>query len=477
MLSLDIERELEAATVALNEWLFAEGAGLPADPAGYEAPAARLSALYDELVATSPDATVRAFALESAVEVRRVALDVAVSAALDAAAKAPDLAGSEGALTWRNWKTFEREAAEARELQAGFEGLVAASAGARPALAARLSANRREFAAHGTTPVHIFAAREGVEPGALRAVLEQGGQAARPGFASALDALSRRVFGRPAGPAELHALYLNCMYTPGARLFDAAGAVPLVLRAFTEMGFNLQHVAVDLERRPRKYPGAFCLPVRIPQDVRVSVRPASAHHLVDMLFHEFGHAAHFSGIQPDLPFIDRYWIHSGTHETFSSLFEHLLGERDFLRGWLGLDEAETEELLDFARFKLLLTATWLGASALTALETWLDGLDWEAVEDRYASNFRAFTGVAVPAGLARLEPFAAAATIYPAGYVLAAVRLAHWVPHLRGLGGAAWWKSPEAQADIRRRIGAGGAGPFPPEWVEPGKYLAQLTSG
>jgi len=230
-------------------------------------------------------------------------------------------------------------------------------------------------------------------------------------------------------------------------------------------------VPVDVEERPRKSPGAFCLPVHIPNDVRVSVRVTTAHHLVDMLYHEFGHAVHFSGIRDDLPYVKRNWILSGTHETFSTLFEQLLAEPRFLRDVYGFDTAAVRRLEAFARFKALLAATWLGGAALTGIDAWLEDLPWPAVEQRYAGYLKRFTGVAMPPGYARLEGFTPGLSVYPAGYVLAHVRVANWQRHLRALGGEAWWDSPVAQADIRDRVAAGGTTPFPPEWDQPEAFL------
>jgi hypothetical protein len=197
------------------------------------------------------------------------------------------------------------------------------------------------------------------------------------------------------------------------------------------------------------------------------VRTATAHHLVDMLYHELGHAVHFSGIDAGPSFLDRNWILSGTHETFSTLFESLLGEPLFLAEQFGFEGPALAQLLEFARFKRLLTGAWLGAAALTVLEAWLEALSWPAVEQRYAAYMLAFTGVPMPPGFARLEPFTAALSIYPAGYVMAELRVANWLRHLRGLGGEAWWRSGAAREDIRERVSAGGAVEWPEGWNHP----------
>ncbi len=462
----ELERELETHTVALNQWLYAEGIGLKVDEAGYAAPAEALRALYARLLDQADSAT-RYFAVENWSEAQRLRLDVEIESALDEHCLVPHLASAEGPLTWRNWKAFERETDDASTLADGFDELVRRSLAAGPLLAERLQLVRADFAAHGLTPAHTFCWREGTTPEALRAFLARVGRANRADFQLALGRLSQAVFGRPPGPAELRALYLNRMYEPTAAAFErhrpasaVADAVEATRGAFRRMGFDLADVSVDLENRPRKYPGAFCFPVATPSDVRVSVRIASAHHLVDMLYHEFGHAAHFAHIDADLPFVDRYWIHSGTHETFSTLFEYLLGEPDFLREQFELEGAAAGQLLDFHRFKQTLTNTWYVASALTSLDGWLESLEWESMERRYAAHVLEMTGVAVPPGFARLSPFVSAASVYPAGYVMAHSRVTRWLERLRALEGPAWWRSPAAQADVLRRIRAGGRARF-----------------
>jgi hypothetical protein len=457
-----LDSQLETETIALNQWLYAESVGLPLDPEGYARPAQALAHLYADWLEQATETGPRYFALENWAETRLAPLDQQLSTERDRHLSIPALACSEGPLTWRNWKAFEREAGNAEILAEAFEGLVERSALLVPILEERRAHWQADFAQQGLTPVHTWCWREGLTPEDLRAFLRQNGEANCTLFQQSLSALSQAVFGRPPGPAELRALYLNRMYEPTTPLFSNKSGkaevnwVADTQAAFTGIGFDLSAVPVDVENRPRKYPGAFCFPIATPGDVRVSVRMASAHHLVDMLYHEFGHAVHFSGIRADLPFIDRYWIHSGTHETFSTLFESLLGEPEFWREQFGLADAVIRRLLDFHHFKMLLTRTWLAASALTTLEGWLDHLSWPEIETHFAANMLAFTGVPLPPGFARLEPFTASCSIYPAGYVLAVERVERWLAQLRQVGGTAWWRSLSARDAIREKVRAGG---------------------
>jgi hypothetical protein len=57
------------------------------------------------------------------------------------------------------------------------------------------------------------------------------------------------------------------------------------------------------------------------------------------------------------------------------------------------------------------------------------------------------------------------------------VRVAHWLEHLRALGGEAWWRSPAAQADIREKISAGGTVRFPERWGAPETFIRSCRAG
>jgi hypothetical protein len=287
--------------------------------------------------------------------------------------------------------------------------------------------------------------------------------------------MARQVFGASEVTfAELHALYLNRMYEPLAPLFAGRDVLADIRTTFGRLGFSIAAIALDFEDRPKKYPGAFCYPVRTPGDVRISVRPASPHHLADMLFHEFGHAVHFTGIDPALPFADRYWIHSGTHETFATLFESWLGSPEFLRDALGFDEAAVRQLVTFDRFKSLVTGTWLAATGAAVCDAWLDNLTWPELEQRLAEYLERFTGLPVPPGWARLDQFVSNVDPYPLGYVMAAVRVAHWLNELEAIYGQQWWADRRAGQAISARIQLGGAVRFEPAWLDPAPFLERL---
>lgn len=466
-----ITDEWEAHRVALHTELYKEGVGLPYDRQEVERHSQALESLSARRLDSAQSEVESLFALESWAEARQVLFDQRLSDGMDECLVAPALQAGAEPLTWRNWRRFERENDDPELLGSAFDLFVEQSKGYEDRIRERYEAERAAYAARGLTPAQVFAFREHVRPEAVRDLLVRVGEGTRAAFGAALEWMTHRVFGRSAGPAELRALYLNRMYDPYARIAGGSDPMALVRRTYAQLGFDLSAIALDVDERPGKYPGAFCYPIHVPHDVRVSVRVASPHHLLDMLFHEFGHAVHFSGVRPDLPVIDRYWIHSGVHETFSTLFELLLGEPGVLGECLGLDDAAVDQLVEFDRFKALLTSTWTVASGLAAFDAWTEVLDWSGIERRHTEHLLRFTGVGFPPGYSRLSPFVAGVNVYPIGYVMALVRCEHWRRHLRERLGDRWWARSETREALMVWIRPGGAVRFPDEWLDPQPFI------
>jgi hypothetical protein len=462
--TVDWEQRLESLTVALNRELWAEGAGLPFDEAAVSGISRQLEHEHHALLGRPG---LLHFALDGLGEARCSSWDLDLRRVAEASLVCPAAARDGAPVHWRDWKSAERDAADPRTLRRLFHAFIDGSGPLVEPIEARYSGLRQLYADHGTTPLDVFASREGTTAPDLRRLLSELGEACRAPFCAALVEMSRAVFGHGnATVAEVHALHNNRMYEPLAPL--AAGRDPLaaVRRALELMGFRAHDIALDFEDRPGKYAGAFCFPVQIPGDVRISVRPVSPHHLEDMLFHEHGHALHFAGIDPDLPFVDRYWIRSGTHETFATLFETLTALPGFAPEVMGLDESGARALACFARFKFLLTGAWLGAAAAAVCDAWIERLPWLEVEQRLAAHVERFTGLHAPPAWARLDPFVSKVDPYVVGYAMAAVRVVHWLDVLRAGWGDRWWADPRAGESIRRRMSAGGRVSFEPAWLE-----------
>lgn len=108
------------------------------------------------------------------------------------------------------------------------------------------------------------------------------------------------------------------------------------------------NITVDTEDRPKKTPRAFCAPVKVPEDIRLVIRPTGGWRDYDAFFHEGGHAWHFGSVGRDLMPEYRYLGDNSVTESFAFLFNYLPSNPVWLKSVLGMEEAET-----YARFTLV----------------------------------------------------------------------------------------------------------------------------
>jgi hypothetical protein len=98
-------------------------------------------------------------------------------------------------------------------------------------------------------------------------------------------------------------------------------------------------ISVDLDRRKGKHPGPFCIPVRIPQEIKIGMIPGDGFQYHAALLHETGHALHFAWTSPSLPMEHRIFGDRALSEAYAFLFENFLQEREWLHRMLGFTRA------------------------------------------------------------------------------------------------------------------------------------------
>ena len=138
--------------------------------------------------------------------------------------------------------------------------------------------------------------------------------------------------------------------------FPAARLVPVMQKTVAGLGLALESTPglhLDTEARPLKSPRAFCAPVRVPSDVYLVIKPIGGQDDYRALFHESGHAEHFSHIDANLPFAFRYLGEEAISETFAFLFEHLTLTPRWLVDTLRVPMREAEKYQRFALFNKL----------------------------------------------------------------------------------------------------------------------------
>jgi hypothetical protein len=129
--------------------------------------------------------------------------------------------------------------------------------------------------------------------------------------------------------------------------FPSAAMVSLAARQMRELGLDLEQgrrIRFDTEERPAKQPRAFCVPIRVPEEVYVVLRPHGGHGDYRTFWHELGHAMHFASVDPARSFADRWLGDNSVTEGYAMLWDHMTMRRSWLARYTALAPADLGNL-------------------------------------------------------------------------------------------------------------------------------------
>ena len=132
------------------------------------------------------------------------------------------------------------------------------------------------------------------------------------------------------------------------------GTVRASLRAMGLMEAPLDKTLhIDIEDRPGKSTVSRCVPLHIPEEVHISVKPLSGLSDYEAVLHEIGHGLHYAFTDPALPYPFRRLPRSfALSECFGFLFQNLT----YNPLWLSIHtDMSSGEIEIFRRDKLIKT--------------------------------------------------------------------------------------------------------------------------
>jgi len=124
-------------------------------------------------------------------------------------------------------------------------------------------------------------------------------------------------------------------------LFPSDGRLPALEATLAGLGIDLRsqpNVVLDVEKREKKSPRAFCAPIEVPERVVLVIQPIGGVDDWRALFHEGGHTEHFANTSPDLSVEEKRFGDNAVTEGWAMLLEHLT-----------IDPAWLTRRLDFPR--------------------------------------------------------------------------------------------------------------------------------
>ena len=254
---------------------------------------------------------------------------------------------------------------------------------------------------------------------------------------------------REVVPASTHVAYLRRM-SPLADTYTKERAVPVCLDTLTRLGFDLaaeKSIRLDLDDRPQKNPRACVIASDPPTVVHLITRAQGGLHDYQALLHEAGHALHYAGCDPALPYTFRRLSrdHALT-EIYSFLVESITREPGWHARHFSLSDGEAEENAESTRFLEALLFRRYAAKLGYELELWSDFPHAPDYATTYADRLEAAVGF-------RYRPDNYLADLddgfYSADYLRAWIRSAQLRAYLREAIGEHWWERPETGAFLR----------------------------
>jgi peptidyl-dipeptidase A len=158
--------------------------------------------------------------------------------------------------------------------------------------------------------------------------------------------------------------------------------------------FDSLPIRIDVREVPT---GGITFPIRPPFEARLLTNPFNGSQFYETLFHEYGHAANFTLMRPDLP----AGFFRGDETPLGEGLAETLGHFAYDRHWLArvdsLSEGEAARLERVGKMSQLL---WLrrviGLNAYFEVRQYLDRrVDLDSL---YAATYHRFVGVELPAG-------------------------------------------------------------------------------
>jgi hypothetical protein len=355
-------------------------------------------------------------------------------------------------VNWSTWRQFNSAQIDPAKRKEVFDEFISKTRYISPVIKTRFDQMGKIYSEHSRmklSPLDGYLENEKVSHSQLINFVKSMGRQAKKPFQEALATISRKVLGREAEYYDDFYFFRNRVYADFEKEFAGVNPPEQVRHTLATMQFSLSPIHFDTEDRMNKYPSPICFFVQVPTDIRVLYKSESPYFDMQGCYHEIGHAAHASSINPQAEYWNRYGFSMGIAEIFSIFLERLTKNRKYLSSLGVHDERVLDEIEARNNFMELFFVTFYTANSLMKAEFWHKKLSMEKASDLYARLIKEYTGLEMPGEYWMLHHILPDAIMYVPSYLLAAVRAAELDRHLQGRFGEEWWTQTEAGAHIR----------------------------
>jgi hypothetical protein len=285
----------------------------------------------------------------------------------------------------------------------------------------------------------------------LEAALAEASTTAEKVFAALREKWLERLLGpaREQLPTSYHVAFVRRL-SPLEHVYTKERSVAICMDTLAKLGFDLEsesNIRLDLEDRPQKSPRACVIPSDPPQVVHLINRALGGLHDYQAFLHEAGHALHYAGVDPGLPYTFR---NISRDHALTEIYSYMIEAVTRLPGWharyFGLSDEQAADNAEATTFVEVLLFRRYVAKLQFELAFWgrfsADG----GTNEGYSERLTEATGMRYRADafLADMD-----SGFYSADYLRAWIRSAQLRSHLEREVGEDWWESVETGDRLR----------------------------
>jgi hypothetical protein len=279
----------------------------------------------------------------------------------------------------------------------------------------------------------------------LARVLQAASDESTASFAALRDRWFERLLGaeREEVPSSFHTAYMRRL-SPLESTYTKERATEVCLETLTGLGFDLAaqtNIKLDLDDRPQKAPRACVIASDPPQVVHLITRAQGGLHDYQAFMHEAGHALHYGGCDPNLPYTFRRIArdHALT-EIYSYICEAVTREPGWHAQHFGLSDEQAAENAEATVFLEALLFRRYVAKLRFELDFWTRFPEDGGTPGGYEDYLTTATGIRYrsDAYLSDMD-----SGFYSADYLRAWIRSAQLRRHLIDTVGEDWWRNAE----------------------------------
>src|SRR6266702_1687617 len=294
----------------------------------------------------------------------------------------------------------------------------------------------------------------------LESVLAAASDAIEGTFIAMRERWFERLLGpdREERPSAAHMGYIRRL-SPLDATYTKERATDVCLATLSALGFDLAadtNIRLDLDDRPQKSPRACVIASDPPHVVHLITRAQGGLHDYQAFLHEAGHALHYAGVDPNLPYTFRRLSrdHALT-EIYSYICEAITREPGWHAEHFDLSDEEASTNAEATIFLEALLLRRYAAKLQFELDFWSNFDQAGLTSDDYSRRLTAATGIRYPSEghLADMDP-----GFYSADYLRAWIRHAQLRNYLFAEVGEDWWRSPKT-GELLRDLFAEGTRP------------------